>query len=55
MNAPQVIMIALISISVYRSLVNFGEVKEQDRYGWADAVFAPSFLIGILWWGGFWG
>ncbi len=55
MHIPQIVMIVLISFSVFKALSHFGEVKKQDTYDWVDLILAPAINVGILWWGGFWG
>jgi len=52
MEAPQIVWIVLIAISLFESMQHHGEYEEKNF--WHKLI---SCTIGtlILWWGGFWG
>ena len=52
MNAPQIIMIVLYTISVFTSLMKHGESKGDYNF-WASLI-AVVIEAAILKWGGFW-
>ncbi|WP_292365112.1 hypothetical protein [Mesorhizobium sp.] len=54
-HAPQIILTTLILLGVGRSLARFGKPKKPDEHDIVDVLFAPALLIGLLWWGGFYG
>jgi hypothetical protein len=54
MNAPQIIVIVLLSLGVGISIARNGEDHEQPiSFGWT--LLRSVILAAILWWGGFWG
>lgn len=51
---PQAIMIVLILIGVGVSVARFGQQK-KDTYDWVDVLVGPLLMLGLLYWGGFFG
>lgn len=52
MNAPQIIMIVLLAMSLGLSLANHGKQKEGKHNFFLD-IFASGISFGLLYWGGF--
>lgn len=52
MNAPQIIMITLLAISLGMTTAKHGEPKTGRESGW-NALIAMAIQFGILYWGGF--
>ena len=54
MNAPQIIWIVLITISLTYDLIKHGERKE-GRHDFVASVIGAAATFLLLWWGGFFG
>ena len=52
MNAPQIIMIVLLTISVFTGLMKHGESK--GNYNFWSSLIGAAIEAAILKWGGFW-
>lgn len=50
MNAPQVVMIVLISLSMFASLLLHGK---ETKVNFFVSLLSNSLVIGLLIWGGF--
>jgi len=51
MKTPQIVLIALYSLSLGISMAQHG--KPRENYNAWTSLFAAAIEIGILWWGGF--
>lgn len=51
---PQAIMLALILVGMGSSLAKYGKPK-TDSYDLIDVLVGPSLILGLLFWGGFFG
>lgn len=54
MHWPQLVMAAMIAMSVGISLSRYGQEKKRDKYDVIDVLIAPAITIVILYYGGFW-
>lgn len=52
MNTPQLILIALFSVSLGMSAAKHGEPKTGKENAWASLV-AMAIQVALLYWGGF--
>ena len=53
MNAPQIIMIVLISISLVLELIMNGETV-QTKHNFGLKLVSEAIFVALLYWGGFW-
>lgn len=53
MNAPQIIMIVLLALNLFINLLKHGE--KQGSYSFWTSLVNAGIVVGLLWWGGFWG
>lgn len=54
MNAPQVVMIVMLSINFAVNLIKHGE-PEKGKHNVFTSLFSIAITVGLLYWGGFWG
>ena len=54
MHAPQIIYLALVAAGIGVSIARYGQPK-TDSYDMFDVAVAPALMIGLLYWGGFFG
>ena len=52
MKAPQIIMIIILAVNLYRHLDRHGESR-FDNYNFPAALIATLIYASLLWWGGF--
>ena len=52
MGIPQVIMIVMLSLSLFINVVKHHEPRDGEYNGW-DALIAIAIQVSILTWGGF--
>lgn len=52
MKAPQIIMIAIMAMSLGINLVKNGEIRE-DTYSFPISLVSTAVNVGLLIWGGF--
>lgn len=52
MQAPQIVIIVLVAITLFGNLILNGQTK---KYSFVAALIDSAILIGVLIWGGFFG
>jgi multisubunit Na+/H+ antiporter MnhG subunit len=55
MGTPQILLIILLTASVSLHFIKHGEKKVGQTYNVVSAMIEAAILVGLLWWGGFWG
>lgn len=57
MNAPQIIVVALLAINVAVNAARDGQEipKKHQRYNFNRCMFSALLFCFLLWWGGFFG
>ena len=53
MHAPQIIMIAILAISIGTNLSRHGE-PQTGNHNIVHTIIGAAISVAILWWGGFW-
>ena len=53
MNAPQIIMIVLIVISLVLEFILNGE-ETTTKHSFVEQFIAKALFVALLYWGGFW-
>ena len=53
MNAPQIIMIVLIAISLILELILNGQ-EIPKKHSFVEELIGKALLVALLYWGGFW-
>lgn len=53
MHAPQIILIVLMSLSLWRGIDRHGTTTAEQNNAWINLV-SVALLVAVLWWGGFW-
>lgn len=51
---PQAIFLILVFIGMGSSIAKYGQQK-KDHYDLFDVLASPVIVIGLTWWGGFYG
>jgi hypothetical protein len=53
-HLPQIILSGIILIGMGINLARYGQPK-KDTVDTVDCLVAPAIVLGLLWWGGFYG
>lgn len=54
MGVPQIIMVCLYTINIGISMAKHGEPQDGIYNAWTS-IFSSIVVMGLLWWGGFFG
>lgn len=54
LHAPQIIFLFMMFLGIGISMARFGQQK-TDCYDLTDVLIGPLIVIGLLYWGGFFG